>query len=151
MFSDTVVSSTYFHMSKILGTVKSLIIKRKSQGPNFVPCGTPDGTVPHSETQSFPSLTLWDLPERKSITQLITLLGILTCFSLLTKILWSMRSKAFDNQRGGHAQKHRYHPLLRATYESYWWVPTPLKNQIWYQIGWSQLGSLGQVLCNQKQ
>ena len=32
MVSDTVVSSTYFHMSKILGTDKFLIFKRKSHG-----------------------------------------------------------------------------------------------------------------------
>ena len=43
--SDTVVSSTYFHMLKMLGTDKSLIMGRKSQGPNMVPWGTPDGTV----------------------------------------------------------------------------------------------------------
>ena len=35
MVSDTFVSSTYFNMSKILGTDKSLIIKRKSHGPSL--------------------------------------------------------------------------------------------------------------------
>ena len=37
MVSDTVVSSTYFHMSKVLGTDMSLIIKRKSHGASLVP------------------------------------------------------------------------------------------------------------------
>ena len=35
--SDTVVSSTYFHMLKILETDRSLIMRRKRQGPNFIP------------------------------------------------------------------------------------------------------------------
>ena len=95
MVSDTVVSSTYFHMSKILGTDKSLIIKRKSHGPSLVPWGTPEDTLPHSERQSLPSLTLWDRPERNSMIQLIILLGILISLSLPIKTLWSMKSKAF--------------------------------------------------------
>ena len=91
--SDTVVSSTYFHMLKMLGTDKSLIMGRKSQGPNMVPWGTPDGTLPYSDNQSLLSLTLWDLSERTSITQLIILLGTFICFNFVTKILWSIRSK----------------------------------------------------------
>ena len=40
----------------------SLIMMAKSQGPNFVPCGTPAGIGPHSEKQSCDNFTLcWRL------------------------------------------------------------------------------------------
>ena len=42
------VSSTYFQVGTF-GTLRSFIINRKSQGPNLVPWGTPDGTDPQSE------------------------------------------------------------------------------------------------------
>ena len=59
-----------------------IIMRRKSQGPNLVPEGAPDGTLPYSERQSLLShVTLWNLSERKSITQLMILLGTLTCFN----------------------------------------------------------------------
>ena len=35
-----------------------IIMRRKSQGPNLVPWGAPDGTLPYSDRQSLPSLTL---------------------------------------------------------------------------------------------
>ena len=41
----------------------------KSQGPSFVPWGTPGGTVPHWEKQSLDSFTRWRLFIRKSQTQ----------------------------------------------------------------------------------
>ena len=71
-----------------LGTDKSVIImRRKIQGPNLVPRGTPDGTLAHSDNQYFLSLPLWDLSERKSITQLIILFGTFISFNFVTKIL----------------------------------------------------------------
>ena len=42
IISDSVVS-TYFHRFA-LGRARSLIIRRKSQGPSLVPCGTSHGT-----------------------------------------------------------------------------------------------------------
>ncbi len=42
------VSSTYFQVGTF-GTLRSFIINRKSQGPNLVPRGIPDGTDPQSE------------------------------------------------------------------------------------------------------
>ena len=44
------VSSTYFQIEALL-TIRSFIMIKKSQGPSLVPCGTPEGTVPHSDTQ----------------------------------------------------------------------------------------------------
>ena len=67
MVSDTVVSSKYFHMLKMLETDKSLIMRRKSQGPNLVHWGTPDGYFTPLGEPVFVSLNLWDLSERKSI------------------------------------------------------------------------------------
>ena len=49
---DIVVSSTYFHILQFPVVDRSSIIITKSQGPSFVPCGTPDGMEPHSEKQS---------------------------------------------------------------------------------------------------
>ena len=47
--SDAVVSSTYFHIWSItLSIARSLMRTRNNHGPNFVACGTPDGTEPHS-------------------------------------------------------------------------------------------------------
>ena len=54
--SEIVVSSTYFQRS-VPGTSSSLIMMINSHGPSFVPWGTPAGTAPHSEKQSWPSLT----------------------------------------------------------------------------------------------
>ena len=81
MVSDTVVSSTYFHMLKMLGTENSLIIRRKSQGD------TPDGTLRHPDRQSLLSLTVWDKSERKSMIQLMILVGTLIYFNFVTKVL----------------------------------------------------------------
>ena len=75
-FSDKVVSSTYFHIPKsALGVKSSLIISKKSQGPNLVPWGTPAGTAPHSDKQARLSLTLLDRSHRKSRIQLTIPLG----------------------------------------------------------------------------
>ena len=46
--SEAVMSSTNFHIGESL-IFKPLIINKKSQGTNLVPCGTPRGTWPHSE------------------------------------------------------------------------------------------------------
>ena len=54
-FSDKVVSSTYFHIPKsALGVKRSLIISKKSHGPNLVPWGTPAGTAWLLETPGCP-------------------------------------------------------------------------------------------------
>ena len=46
--SATDVPSTYFQVGTF-GTLRSFIISKKSQGPNFVPWGTPERTGPQSE------------------------------------------------------------------------------------------------------
>ena len=81
MVSDTVVLSTYFHMLKMQETDKSLIMRRKSQGPDLVSWGTPDGYFSPLGEPVFVSLTLWDLSERKSIIQL-TILLLLDLFQI---------------------------------------------------------------------
>ena len=83
--SDTVVSSTSFHILKISETDKSLIMRRKNQGPSLVPWGTQAGTFPLADRQSLSSLTLWCLSEKKSIIQLMMLLGISISFNLVIR------------------------------------------------------------------
>ena len=92
--SDVVVSSTYFQIKALL-TVRSFIMIKKSQGASLVPCGTPGGTVPHSDTQSSESLILCERADRKSIIQLMTLGAMSSAHNFVTKILWSIRSNAF--------------------------------------------------------
>ena len=90
--SDVVVSSTYFQSDALL-IARSLIMN--NHGPSLVPWGTPEGTVPHSDTQLSESLILCERPERKSMIQLVTLGGIVSARNFLTKMLWSIKSKAF--------------------------------------------------------
>ena len=92
--SETVVSSTYFHRSDP-GMSRSLIIIANSHGPSLVPCGTPAGTAPHSEKQSELSFTLCFRSVRKSVIHDKTASGMSYTRNLLTKMRWSMRSKAF--------------------------------------------------------
>ena len=73
--SDAVVSSTNLQRCGELIS-RSVIIKTNTQWPNLVPCGTPDGTEPHSEKQPSVNLILCDRSERKSETQLAILSGI---------------------------------------------------------------------------
>ena len=47
--SNRVESSTYFQRFKSPKTSRSFIMTKNSQGPSFVPCGTPAGTVFHLE------------------------------------------------------------------------------------------------------
>ena len=95
--SEVVVSSTYFHISAFtpLLASRSLISTRNNHGPNFVPCGTPDGTDSHSEKQPFASLIRWERPDKKSKIQFIICLGMSKTVSFLTKMSRSIRSKAF--------------------------------------------------------
>ena len=65
--SDVVVSSTYFQIKALL-TGRSFIMIKKSQGPSLVPCGTPEGTEPHSDTQPSESLILCEPADRKSMS-----------------------------------------------------------------------------------
>ena len=53
------VSSTYFQMGTF-GTLRSLIISKKSQGPRLFPWGTPEGTDPQSEKQALESFTRFE-------------------------------------------------------------------------------------------
>ena len=69
------VSSTYFQVGTF-GTLRSLIISKKSQGPSLVPWGTPEGTDPQSEKQVLESFTRWFRSVRKSVTQFLTQQGI---------------------------------------------------------------------------
>ena len=92
--SETLVSSTYFHGSDP-GMSRSLIIIANSHGPSLVPCGTPAGTAPHSEKQSELSFTLCFRSVRKSVIHDKTASGMSYARNLLTKMRWSMRSKAF--------------------------------------------------------
>ena len=92
--SDVVVSSTYFQIEALL-TVRSFIMIKKSEGPSLVPCGTPEGTVPHSDRQPSESLILCERADRKSIIQLMTPGAMSSAHNFLTKILWSVKSNAF--------------------------------------------------------
>ena len=68
------VSSTYFQMGTF-GTLTSLIISKKSQGPSLVIWGTPEGTDPQSEKQVLESFTRWFRSVRKSVNQFLTQMG----------------------------------------------------------------------------
>ena len=78
------VSSTYFHILQFPVVDRSSIIITKSQGPSFVPCGTPDGMEPHSEKQSWLSFTLCLLHDKKSVIQVMMELGRLSVASKKT-------------------------------------------------------------------
>ena len=67
------VSSTYFQIGTF-GTLRSLIISKKSQGPSLVPWETL--TDPQSEKQVLESLTRCFRSVRKSVTQFLTQQGI---------------------------------------------------------------------------
>ena len=62
--------------------------------PNFVPWGTPARTIPHSERQSWKSLTRCLREVRKAEIQEMTGSGMSFVLSFLTNIWWSMGSKA---------------------------------------------------------
>ena len=51
------------------------MIRTNNHGPILVSCGTPAGTGPHNEKHSDANLIRWDLSDKKSIIQLITLAG----------------------------------------------------------------------------
>jgi hypothetical protein len=89
-----VVSSTNFQLLTSW-IFRSLIISRNSHGPNLVPCGTPEGTSPHSEKQSCESLTRCLRFVKKSATQRAMLRGIFRLRIFCTRIWWSIRSNAF--------------------------------------------------------
>ena len=61
----------------------------------FVPWGTPAGTTPHSEKQSWPSLTRCLREVRKSMIQEITGSGVSYKHNFPTKIRRTVRSKSF--------------------------------------------------------
>ena len=93
VFSEMVVSSTYFQRS-VAGTSSPLIMMMNSHSPNFVPWGTHAEATPHSEKQSWPSLTRCLHKVRKSMIQEIT--GSVKPYKhSFSTFRWSMRSKAF--------------------------------------------------------
>ena len=93
LFSEMVVSSTYFQRS-VAGTSSPLIMMMNSHSPNFAPWGTHVEATPHSEKQSWPSLTRSLHEVRKSMTQEITGSGMSYKHSFST-FRGSMRSRAF--------------------------------------------------------
>ena len=95
--SDVVVSSTYFQSDALL-IARSLIMIKNNHGPSLVPWGTPEGTVPLSDTQLSESLILCERPERKSMIQLVTLGGIfsLKCYNLLSQKLSCNQIRGFS-------------------------------------------------------
>ena len=84
MTSEMVVSSMYFQVCN-WGDQRFFIMSRKSHGPNFVPCGTPD--------RISASFTFY-LLMRKLITQRLTKRDMDKRETLSARIWWSMRSKA---------------------------------------------------------
>ena len=82
------MSSTNIQVSGDLIS-KSLINKTNNHRPSLVPCGTPEGTGPHSEKQPLANLMHWNLSERKSMIQFTTLQGMSSLHSLSIKILLS--------------------------------------------------------------
>ena len=84
MTSEMVVSSMYFQVCT-WGEQRSFIMSRKSHGPNFVPCGTPDRI-----SASFTFCLLM----RKLVTQRLTKRDMDKRETLSARIWWSMRSKA---------------------------------------------------------
>ncbi len=93
--SDKVESSTYLRRFTSPITSMSFIITKNSQRQSLVPCGTPAGTVFHSEKQSSPSLTLCLRSVMKSSIQSRVVLGISYFARFFSKVLWSFKSKAF--------------------------------------------------------
>ena len=89
MISKAVVSSTNFHQ-KGEWIVRSFIIRINNHGPNLLPCGTPDGTEPHSAKQPLANFILCELFDKKSIIQLTMLQGMSRLHNLVINVLWSM-------------------------------------------------------------
>ena len=98
LFSEMVVSSTYFQRS-VEGTSSPLIMMMNSHSPNFAPWGTHVEATPHSEKQSWPSLTRCLHEVRKSMIQEITGSGMsykhsFSTFRRRRKLASSPRAKA---------------------------------------------------------
>ena len=92
---------------------RSFIIKIKSQGPNFVPWGTPDGMFSHSEKQSLDSFTRCSLDVKTFKSQLDTYCGMESCRILLARIWYRLSRKLCDSQTEEHVQTCRSHQWLK--------------------------------------
>jgi hypothetical protein len=86
-------SSTYLYNGVLM--CKSFIITRKKRGPSFVPCGTPAFICRHDDL-FWPSLKRRYRSCRNSAQKFNKIGRMLSCCNLWSKILWSMRSKAFE-------------------------------------------------------
>ena len=102
------------------------MIRAKSQGPSFVPCGTIAGTFPDSEKQSFPSLTYCCLLVRKSAVQLI----------VEFKMYGQRGRMLFDNQTVRLLPRLSKHLLLPPNGGSFLLKLGLLKSQGSHKIGW---------------
>ena len=100
MTSYIVRSSTYFQWldSSGVSDARSLIIRRNRIGPSLVPCGTPAFTGIQGDTM-FLILTAWRWSQRKLQIHRIMKPWTPRWMSLLTKILWSIWSKALLKSR----------------------------------------------------
>ena len=96
---DRVESFTYFQRFISPITSRSFTMAKNSQGPSLVPCGTPAGTIFHSEKQSSLSLTLCLRSVIKSNIQSRVVVGIWYFARLSSGILWSIISKAFRKSK----------------------------------------------------
>ena len=100
MTSDIVRSSTYFQWldSSGVSVARSLIIRRNRIGPSLVPCGTPACTGIQRDTM-FLILTAWRRSQRKLQIHRIMKSRTPRWMSLLTRIVWSIWSKALLKSR----------------------------------------------------
>lgn len=86
-------SSTYLYSGKSVR--KSLTIRRKNKGPSFVPCGTTACTCFQGEKKLLRHTRCFRLV-RKLAHQLRSTWDVLNNCSLCRRIVWSMRSNAFE-------------------------------------------------------
>ena len=100
MTSDIVRSSTYFQWldSSGVSVARSLIIRRNRMGPSLVPCGTPACTGIQGDTMFF-ILTAWRRSQRKLQIHRIMKPRTPRWMSILTRIVWSIWSKALLKSR----------------------------------------------------
>lgn len=106
------VSSTYFHNS-VSGMSSSSVMTMNNHGPSLVPWGTPSITAPHSEKQSWPSLTDCVNLNVRNI-HAITAMGLSNECNFLIRIWWSMRSNQ-EHPYGGPIPIHSSGSIFAST------------------------------------
>ena len=94
ILSVIVLSSTYFHLL-FQSMRRSFIITRKSIGPRTVPCGKPPFKVCQFDTQ-LAILTRCLRSKRKLLILFVIVDGTFISYNLYSRMLWSIRSKAFE-------------------------------------------------------